>query len=148
MIPWWFPTEDYTVSFSELSRKPLSCYLDETHITHDRRAYTKDDEGETEKGESIKVEVLIAKDLTHQVASSQSYVDVAVNMGMFIPEEALKEAATKELAQAEDHHVWDNIISHDDIGFDSDANEAADEGIFISDNKDEIFAGKVDSEDL
>ena len=40
-------------------------------------------------------------------------MDAAVNMGLCIPKEALKEAANKELAQAEDHQVVLVNISHD-----------------------------------
>ena len=82
----------------------------------------------------------LAKALIHQFAASQSHVDLAVNMGMCIPNAALK-GANKELAQAKDHQVLDNIphgvlsdyTNQEVLGFKSHVNDTADEEIFILD---------------
>ena len=111
LIPWQLCNEDYMIQSSMLSRDPLSCNLDETHLTYVGVAYIWNDKGETVKEESTKEEVQLAKDVMHQVAASLSHVDVAINMEMCIPVEALKEEPNKELAQAGDNKVLD--ISHD-----------------------------------
>ena len=155
LIPWQLLTKDYRVPPLTLSRDPLSCNLDETHLTYGEGAHIKEDKGETAKEESTKEEVQLAKDVMHQVAASLSHVDVAINMEMCIPKEALKEEANKELAQANDHQVLD-IISHDILsnsinqevlGSKSHVSDAPDEEIFISDKEDEAFIGKVNNED-
>lgn len=134
LIPWQLCTEDYMIPSSTLSRDPLSCNLDEAHLTYVGVAYIKKDKVGTVKEESTKEEVQLAKDLIHQVAASLSHTDVAINMEMCIPVEALKEEANKEFAQAGDHQVLDNI-SHDVLpdytnqevpGYKSHANDVVD----------------------
>ena len=88
------------------------------------------------KAESTKEEEQLANDLIHQVAASQSYLDAVVNMGMGVLEEA-----NKELAQAYDYEVLENI-SHDVLSnyinqrvpcYKSHVNDVTDEEIFILD---------------
>ena len=79
LIPWTFPhTKGYWVPPLTFSRDPLSCNLDETHLTHGGGAHTKQDKGETVNKESSKEEKQLAKDLIYQVPVSHPYAECAL----------------------------------------------------------------------
>jgi len=77
LIPYTIPrTTDNWVPPLTFSRGPLSCNLDETHLTQGGDAYTKEDIGETVNEESPKEEEQLARDLIHHVVAYHPYADI------------------------------------------------------------------------